>query len=276
MMAAPDFMMVPLSALLYMPFKSREHPDEDLDDLVESIRQVGVLQPILVRPKGDAFVEIVAGERRAQAATRAGLVEIPAIVLPLSDQQAMEIQFVENIHRRDLTDYEKARWLKKMIKRYGYTQQDLAKKVGKSEAWISQHLRILDLEKAPEFTRVNLKDLTEFQARALLSVSPENRADLAQKIAAEPEIPSARRIQDLARGQESEWTPGPHGVIDDRKIQPEPDISDRGTSTKPASEAREEEIDQAVFTCKTCGQSFLIVHCEPSGRHRLKPNVRVV
>jgi len=274
MMAAPDFTMVPLSALLYMPFKSREHPDEDLDDLVESVREVGVLQPILVRPKGDAFLEIVAGERRAQAATRAGLVEIPAIVLPLNDRQAMEIQFVENIHRRDLTDYEKARWLKEMIKRYGYSHEQLAQKIGKSRPWVTNTLRILDLENS--VSRETLSEMTERQARALLSVPPENRVDLLEKIAAEPEMPSARRIQDLARAQESEWTPSPPGIIEDRKIQPEPDISDRGTAANPASEVHEEEIDQAVFTCKSCGQSFLIVHCEPSGRHRLKPNIRVV
>lgn len=125
--------MVPLKALLSMPFQCRTNPDDpEMAELTESIRTLGVLQPILVRPKPNGLYEIVYGQRRARAAEKAGLIEVPANIRILSDQEAYEIQFTENLQREDLSNMEKARMLDFMIKKFGCLQKDLAQKLGKS------------------------------------------------------------------------------------------------------------------------------------------------
>jgi hypothetical protein len=110
--ASSPFTFLPLEALVSMPFQSRLiREDSELLELVKSVKIYGVLEPVLVRPKENGLYEVVAGERRIVAAKKAGLVEVPAIVKPLSDQEAYEVQLIENVQRRDLSDMEKARML---------------------------------------------------------------------------------------------------------------------------------------------------------------------
>lgn len=155
-----NFQTLPISALIPSPYNPRKHFDDaKLAELAASIKEKGVLEPILVRPiealrggeyKADRqYYEIVAGERRFRAAKTAGLTEIPTIVRQLSDGEAAEIAIVENAQRADLTPVEEARGFKMLIDQFGYTVEDAALKMGLSAKTVAQRLRLLVLpEKA--------------------------------------------------------------------------------------------------------------------------------
>ena len=155
-----------------------------LDELTESIRTHGILQPVLVRRSasaadGEAEFEIVAGERRWRAAQRAGLHEIPAIVEEMEDPQALAVALIENVQRTDLMPLEEADGYNQLITRYGHTQQALAALVGKSRSHIANTIRLLSL---PEATREHVKSgrLTAGHARALLGA--EDADTLAARV----------------------------------------------------------------------------------------------
>lgn len=174
-----------LSRIVRNPSQPRTTFDEaDLAELSESIAQVGVLQPILVRPDGDGY-QIVAGERRYQAATRAGLTTIPAIVREMGDTESLEIALIENIQRSDLNSIEEARAYKELLAQTGMTQEQLATKLAKSRSAITNALRLLDL---PEEVQQLVFDgkLSAGHARAILGVpSASNRIMIARKVVAE-------------------------------------------------------------------------------------------
>jgi ParB family chromosome partitioning protein len=151
---------------------------EDLNDLTESIREKGVLQPILVRPvKGEADTfEIVAGERRWRAAQLAKLHDVPVVVREMSDAESLELAIVENIQRADLNAIEEAAAYQQLKDQFGYTQERIAQEVGKSRPHIANTLRLLRL---PESVKAMLRDgrLTAGHARTLLDApDPEARA----------------------------------------------------------------------------------------------------
>jgi ParB family chromosome partitioning protein len=139
--------MVPLSAVEPDPDQPRKSMGE-LDDLVSSIRDKGVLEPILVRPldedTGDSF-RIISGERRYRAAQEAGLYEIPVIVLDVSEDEALEIALIENLQRKDLTAFEEAEGYRALSDRHGYTHEQIAESVGKSRTVITESLSILQM-----------------------------------------------------------------------------------------------------------------------------------
>jgi ParB family chromosome partitioning protein len=150
-------------------------PDE-LHDLTESVREKGILQPILVRPLGGDAYEIVAGERRWRAAQAAKLHDVPVVVREMSDGEALELAIVENVQRADLNAIEEAAAYHELMDRFGYTQERIAKEVGKSRPHIANTLRLLKL---PESVKAMLRDgrLTAGHARTLLNVDdPEARA----------------------------------------------------------------------------------------------------
>ena len=149
---------------------------EDLHDLTESVREKGILQPILVRPLGADSYEIVAGERRWRAAQLAKLHDVPVVVREMSDGEALELAIVENVQRADLNAIEEAAAYHELMDRFGYTQDRIAKEVGKSRSHVANTLRLLRL---PESVKAMLRDgrLTAGHARTLLSVDdPEARA----------------------------------------------------------------------------------------------------
>jgi ParB family chromosome partitioning protein len=148
------------------PAQPRVQFDEDsLEELAESIRQRGVLQPILLRPVGKSF-EIVAGERRWRAAQRARLHAIPAIVREIDESTTAEIALIENIQRQDLNAIEEAEGYRQLIKRHGHTQDEVGKLVHKSRSHVTNLLRLLEL---PEFVRQSLMtgDISMGHARAV-------------------------------------------------------------------------------------------------------------
>jgi ParB family chromosome partitioning protein len=153
--------------------------EEDLEELARSIREKGLLQPIVVRPRGSDEYEIVAGERRWRAAQRAGIHDVPALVRELSDGEALEVALIENIQRSDLNALEEARGYTQLIDQFRYTQQQLADSLGKSRSHIANTLRLLSL---PEEVRRLIEDgsLTAGHARAL--VAAESPGELAAQI----------------------------------------------------------------------------------------------
>ena len=164
------------------PRKTFAH--EPLEQLADSIAQFGVLQPIIVRESTllAGTYEIIAGERRWRAAKMAGLSEIPAVVLEGDDLKAAQIAVIENVQREDLNPVEEALAYSALIERFGLTQEQVAKQVGKSRSAITNDLRLLDL---PEEVLVLLQqgDLSAGHARALLGLKNEEQmAPLAQKI----------------------------------------------------------------------------------------------
>ncbi len=167
---------------------NREQPRRDFDQetllqLADSIREHGVLQPILVRPlPGGGSYQIIAGERRWRASRIAGLGEIPVIVKELTDGEAMELALIENLQREDLNPVEEALGYQKLMEQYGNTQEEVARRVGKSRPAVANTLRLLQL---PEQVLGYVKngELSAGHARALLSVeSDRETVDLAREL----------------------------------------------------------------------------------------------
>jgi ParB family chromosome partitioning protein len=158
----------------YQPRKSFD--EQPLADLAASIKEKGVLSPILVRPIGADRYEIVAGERRWRAAQLAKLHDVPVVVRELADDQALEIAIIENVQRADLNALEEAAAYEELIEKFGRTQEDVAREVGKSRSHVANTIRLLKL---PEQVRAWLREgkLTAGHARTLLGVAdPELRA----------------------------------------------------------------------------------------------------
>ena len=157
--------------------------DEDaLEELSQSIKEHGVLQPILVRPQIYGGYQIVAGERRYRASRMAGLTEIPAIIKELSDSETMQIALIENLQRRDLSDLEEAKGYQTLMDEYGFSQEDVARTVGKSRSAVANTLRLLGL---PDDVKELLDQgkLSAGHARALLAVDQEKEIkEAADKI----------------------------------------------------------------------------------------------
>ena len=163
----------------------RSFDEEALGELAESIREHGVLQPILVRPQIYGGYQIVAGERRYRASRMAGLSEIPAIVRELSDSETMQIALIENLQRRDLSPLEEAKGYKTLMDEYNFSQEEVARTVGKSRPAVANTLRLLSL---PEDVKPLLEDgsLSAGHARAILSIEDEALAtETAQKVVRE-------------------------------------------------------------------------------------------
>lgn len=173
----------------------RTFDDVELAELADSIRQNGVLQPLLVRDRGD-YYEIVAGERRYQAARAAGLDEVPVIIRDISDDDVFKLALIENLQRSDLSPLEEANGYLQLIKEKGLTQEELAKILSKSRSTITNTLRLLDLpEEVQEL--VETGQLTAGHARAILAVpDEEGRIALAKRVVSERL--SVRQTESLA------------------------------------------------------------------------------
>ncbi len=173
----------------------RTFDDAELAELADSIRQNGILQPLLVRDRGD-YYEIVAGERRYQAARAAGLDEVPVIIRDVSDDNVFKLALIENLQRSDLSPLEEANGYRQLIMEKGLTQEELARILSKSRSTITNTLRLLDLpDEVQEL--VETGRLTAGHARAILAVpDEEGRIALAKRVVSEHL--SVRQTESLA------------------------------------------------------------------------------
>ncbi len=155
---------------------------EKLEELANSIREKGVIQPILVRSTGADQYELIAGERRFRAAKHLGLEEIPAIIRKIADADALETAIIENIQREELNPVEEAKAYRRLAQEFGVTQDAIAKRVGKDKSSISNLLRLLNLpDKIQDYISQNM--ITMGHAKALLSLlDPKKQAALCEKI----------------------------------------------------------------------------------------------
>ena len=171
--------LIPLSRIRPNSYQPRTHfAHNELDSLTESIRREGVLMPILLRPKGDAY-ELIAGERRWRASQAAGLKEIPAVVREVDDLQALELAIIENEQRDDLTAIESARAYRRMIDEFGCTQQQVAEKIGVSRVQVSNLIRLLLLSPLIK-EMIEKRELNMGQARPLVGLSSHVAERLAR------------------------------------------------------------------------------------------------
>jgi ParB family chromosome partitioning protein len=188
---------LPVSVIAPNPNQPRtQMDDERIAELADSVKKVGVLQPIIVRPHGEEF-QIVAGERRWRAAKLAGLEKVPVRVMGATEGEALEIALIENLQRQDLNAMEEARGYRRLLTEYQMTQAELADKVSKSRSAVANTLRLLDLP--DEIQELLAQDkLTAGHARAILAVSDEDRRmKLAERIVADGM--SVREAETLAR-----------------------------------------------------------------------------
>ena len=177
----PDVLLqnIPVSKIVPNPNQPRKHFDEEaFTDLVISVKEHGLLQPVVVRKIGAIF-ELIVGERRWRAAKEAGLEQVPAIIKNTSDVEVMELAIIENVQRQDLNALEEATAYYHLVEDFGLSQEQLAKRVGKSRSAIANTLRLLNLPAAVKEYILNGK-ITAGHARAILS-SP--REDMQIKLA---------------------------------------------------------------------------------------------
>ena len=162
----------------------QDFDEEELQNLSDSIAEHGVVQPLTVRQLESGYYQIIAGERRWRAARMAGLSEIPAVIIEADDKKAMELALIENLQRQDLNPVEEALGYQSLIQEYGLTQEEAAKRVGKSRPAVANALRLLNL--CPDaLEHLRKGDLTPGHARAILSLKTEKKQlEAARKIMA--------------------------------------------------------------------------------------------
>jgi len=192
-----DTTLIDVKKIKPNPYQPRKEFDKAaLEELSQSIAKHGVFTPILVKEALKGY-ELVAGERRLRATKLAGLKEIPAIVVDFDDQQMMEISLLENIQREDLNVIEEALALNNLIEKLGYTQEQLAKQIGKSREYVTNTLRLLKLPEKVQQQVVN-KKLTMGHARALLALEDKEDILLAAKQAINEKL-SVRAVEKLVK-----------------------------------------------------------------------------
>lgn len=223
----------------------RTFDSEQLEELTNSIREKGVMQPLLVRPSTDPNIfELIAGERRWRAAQRAGLHDVPVIVRDVDDKEALELAIIENVQRADLNPLEEAMGYGQLIEQFDYTQQDLAQVIGKSRSHVANTLRLLRL---PEDVRemVSSGSLTAGHARTLITA--EDPATLARQIVS-----------------------GGLSVREAEALSQQRDIA--GTK-KPSASAQERDADTVALERRlsdALGLSVSLAHSERGGKLEIR------
>ena len=174
--------LVPLSRIAASPFQPRTvFKEENIDELVGSIREHGIIQPLIVRMRDDRM-ELIAGERRWRAAQKVGLAQAPVIVREASDRDVLELALIENLQREDLNPIEEARAFARLAREFGQKQEDIAQKVGKSRAAVANAMRLLELD--DEVQGWLVQDLISVgHAKVLLSLkTPQEQRLIAEEI----------------------------------------------------------------------------------------------
>lgn len=198
--------IIKVKAIETNPFQPRTNFEETaLQELSDSIRQHGIIQPITVRKLGYERYQLISGERRFRASQMAGLTEVPAYIRIADDQEMLEMALVENIQREDLDPIEVALSYKRLIDECNLTQEQMSEKVGKQRSTVTNFLRLLKL---PASIQKSLRDreITMGHAKALINIDNEDRQLAIFAMALEQDL-SVRQIEDLARGEKLKVTP---------------------------------------------------------------------
>jgi ParB family chromosome partitioning protein len=226
---------VPVASVAPNPNQPRVHFDEEsLSELSASIAEMGVLQPILVRPLDDGAFELIAGERRWRAAQRAGLTTIPAVVRMTDDASSVEQALVENLHRQDLTALEEAAAYQQLLDEFGLTHDQIATRVGKSRSAITNSLRLLGLPPAVQRLLAD-GQLSAGHARALLGTPDRMRQEqLAREAAAGGW--SVRMVEDAVRADTADTADTTGGAPADAADGPSDPVD--GAGLTPATRLR--------------------------------------
>jgi ParB family chromosome partitioning protein len=262
---------LPIDAVVVNQYQPRQHFDEDaLDTLTASIAAFGVLQPIVVRPAGEAgSYELIAGERRWRASRKAGLTTIPAVVRTADDQTSLVHAVVENIHREDLNPLEEAAAYQQLIEDFGVTHEELASRLGKGRATITNTLRLLQLPVAVQRPLVE-GQLSAGHARALLGC-PDRRLQehLTEKIIAEGW--SVRAVEEAVRAAQQDDDPVPVEPKEPGETRPaallelEELLAERlSTRVRVQMGAKKGRITIDFATLGDLERIYHIIHGEPS------------
>ncbi len=245
---------LPIDLLKANPKNPRRYfNDEEIESLANSLKNKGLLQPIMVRPIAGGEFEIVAGERRWRAAQRAGLHMVSALVRELDDRETLEIAIIENVQRSDLNPLEEARAYKMLQDQYSYTQQQLAEAIGKSRSHIANTMRLTTLPE-PVLAQIESGKLSAGHARTLVATeNPVNVADQIIKLGL-----SVRQAEDLTRKKPAPET---------KSTKPEKDADTRqlemtlGAALGLAVSINHKQLGgQLVISYKTLEQLDLVAH----------------
>jgi ParB family chromosome partitioning protein len=229
---APRLEDVPLDSIVPNPHQPRVHFDEEsLTELAASIREIGVLQPVLVRPTENGY-ELLAGERRWRAARRAGLDMIPAVIRQTDDLGSIERALIENLHRQDLSPLEEAAAYQQLIEDFQFTHDQVASRVGKSRSAISNTLRLMSLPPSIQHLLADGR-LSAGHAKALLG-TPDRafQEQLARRAALEAW--SVRAVEEAVRDRSSGLSP----VLDAPEVNGDTAAAGRGSTTATRSPSR--------------------------------------
>ena len=178
----------------------KDFNDEKLKELENSIRENGVIQPIVVQKRGEGY-EIICGERRWRASRKAGLKKIPAVIREVSNTQSLQMALIENIHRQDLNPIEEAQAYKRLSHEFGLTQEVIAKQVGKNRATVANYLRLLKLSKGFQDDLVTGK-LTMGHARAMLALETEKEMEEARREVLKKNM-NVRQVESYVQAQKA-------------------------------------------------------------------------
>ena len=246
--------------LLSGQFQSRlTFDDPEFEELLENVRVYGVLEPIIVRPTPSGKFEVVAGERRLAAAKKAGLAQIPGTLKELTDEEALVIQFTENLHRKDWTEEEKTRALGELAKRTRWNVQQIADKLKRSERWVYKYL-------PEEFKNKEMSDLGKLGGEATAESAAARRAPNSESQDTSKEEPSPETSKDFQRLPEHEGFKPERPERLSEQSETAPSSGDASLSPSEISaasqleEPKPEPLDVAEFTCSECHQLFRIVH----------------
>jgi ParB family transcriptional regulator, chromosome partitioning protein len=198
--------LIKIKSIDVNPFNPRTNFEEvALQELSDSIKQHGIIQPLTLRKLGYDNYQIISGERRFRASQMAGLTEVPAYIRVANDQAMLEMALVENIQREDLDPIEVALSYKRLIDECDLTQEGLSEKVGKQRSTVTNFLRLLKLP-APIQKALRDGDMSMGHAKALINIDNEDRQLAIFALALEQDL-SVRQIEDLARGEKMKFTP---------------------------------------------------------------------
>ena len=220
---------IALDRIVDNPYQPRRSIDGgDLEALAASIAEHGVLQPILVTETLEGY-QLVAGERRVRASRLAGLTRIPAVVRQLEDQHQLELALVENIQRTDLNPLDEAQAYRKLIDEFGYSQEQVARKVGRARSTVANTVRLLELDPVVQEAVADGR-LSEGHARALVGLDPDQQVALLEITVARQL--SVRQVEELAR----------------RVREPAPIAQEARPRQDPDAERVEEDLRRALGT----------------------------